>query len=87
MWRFNILGDNGGSISYNLRIEPIAAGFILLNVKKIALKREIAETIVTHKTIVWNKFIDYFGLSIEANPSRVGKNNVYFPLMGYIQIP
>ena len=87
MWRFNILGDNGGSISYNLRIEPIVARFILLNVKKIALKREIAETIVTHKTIVWNKFIDYFGLSIEANPSRVGKNNVYFPLMGYIQIP
>ena len=33
------------------------------------------------------KFIDYFGLSIEAEPSRVVKKNVYFVLIGYIPRP
>ena len=32
------------------------------------------------------KFTDYFGLSIEADLSRVGKNNVFFHI-GYIPSP
>ena len=32
------------------------------------------------------KLIDYFGLSIEADPSRVGKKNVYFVRIGCIPI-
>ena len=39
------------------------------------------------KRTEWRKFIDYFGLSIEANPSRVGKNNIYIFHIGYIPIP
>ena len=32
------------------------------------------------------KLIDYSGLSIEAEPSRVGKNNLHFVYIGSIQI-
>ena len=34
--------------------------------------------------IEWRKFIDYFGLSIEADPSRVVKNKRTFFRIGYI---
>ena len=34
----------------------------------------------------WRKFIDYFGLSIEADPSKVGKKNVHFVRIGAIPI-
>ena len=33
--------------------------------------------ILTVEIIEWRKFIDYFGLSIEANPFKVGKKDVY----------
>ena len=36
------------------------------------------------KRTEWSKFIDYFGLSVEADPSKVGKNNVQFLCIGYI---
>ena len=41
MWWYNILGDNEGSISHILWIDPITAGFILLTAKLDALKRKI----------------------------------------------
>ena len=50
MWWYNILGDNKGSISDLLRIDPIAAGSILLNVKLVAPKREIPEPILNKKS-------------------------------------
>ena len=48
------------------------------------LKGGNTEPILTVKRIEWMKFIDYFGLSIEADPSRVGKKNVcIFPYWVY----
>ena len=35
----------------------------------------------------WRKFIGYFGLSIDAVPYMVGKKNLYFFHIVYIQIP
>ena len=84
MWWYNTLGDNEGNTSHILRIYPITAGSILLTVKLVALKRENSEPILIVKITEWSKFIDYFGLSIEADSSRMGKKNVYFIHIGYI---
>ena len=45
------------------------------------------EPIWIDKIIESRKLIDYFGLSIKANPPRVGKKNVYSVYIGYIPIP
>ena len=76
MWWYNLLGDNKGSISDLLRLDPITAGYFLLINNLIAIKRGNHEPILTVKRTEWRKFIDYFGLRIEADPSRVGKKNV-----------
>ena len=83
LW-YNILGDNKGIVSHLLRLDPINSGSILLTDNLVALKSENSEPILTDKRTEWSKFLDYFGLSIEADPSRVGKNNVYFFHIGYI---
>ena len=85
MWWYNILGDNAGSISNILRHDPITVGCILLTVKLVALKRGNSEPILTVKRIEWRKFIEYFGLSIEVDPSKVGKKNVLFSVLGLYQ--
>ena len=77
MWWYNILGDDKGSISYLLRLGTINAGYILLTDKLVALKWENDEPILTVKRNVLSKFIEYFGLSIEAETSRVDKKNIY----------
>ena len=41
MWWYNILGDNEGSISHLLRLDPITEEFILLTANFVSLKREI----------------------------------------------
>ena len=87
MWWYNILGDNDRSISHISRIDPITVGSILLTVKLVALKRGNYEPILTVKITEWRRFIDYFGRSIEANPSRVGKKNIYILHIGYIPRP
>ena len=87
MWWYNILGDNEGSISHILRLDPITAGSILLTDNLVAPKRGNSEPILTLKITEWSKFIDYFGLSIEADPSRVEKKNIYFFRIGSIPIP
>ena len=46
LW-YNILGDNEGSISHILRLDPITTGSILLTVKLVAPKRENYEPILT----------------------------------------
>ena len=51
------------------------------------MKRENPELILAVKIIEWRKFIDYFGLSIESNQSRVGKKNLYIFHIEYIPIP
>ena len=66
MWWYNILGDNEGSISYLLRLDPITAGSILPTVKLVSLKRENSDPILTSKRTEWRKFIDYFGQSIDT---------------------
>ena len=86
MWWYNILGDNEGSISHILRLDPITSGSILLTVKIVALKRENSDPILIVKRTEWRKFVDYFGLSIEADPSRVGKKNLYIFHIGYIPV-
>ena len=73
MWWYNIIGGNEGSISYFLRLDPITAGSILITDNLVALKRGSYEPILAFKRTEWRKFIDYFGLSIEVNPSNVGK--------------
>ena len=83
MWWYNILGDNEGSISHLLQHDPITAGSILLNVKLVTMKRENREPILTVKLNEWRKFVDYFGLSIEADPSRVSKRKYIFPCWIY----
>ena len=66
MWCYNILGENKGSISHLLWIDPIAAGSILLTDNLVALKRENSEYICIVKITEWNEFIDYSGLNTEA---------------------
>ena len=85
MWCYNILGDNEGSISHLLRLDPITPGSILLTDNLVALKRGNYEPILTTKRIEWRKFIDYFGLSIEADLSRVGKRDAYISMLGIYQ--
>ena len=76
MWWYNILGDNNGSISHIFQLDTITEGYFLLVANLVALKNENSEPISTEKRTERSKFLDYFGLSIEADPSRVGKNNV-----------
>ena len=66
MWWYNILGDNEGSISHLLRLDPITAGSILLTIKIVAPKRGNSEPILVVKRTEWRKFIDFLGLSTEA---------------------
>ena len=87
MWWYNILGDNKGSISHILRLDTINAGSVLITNCFVSLKRENSEPILTLKITEWRKFIDYFGLSIEANPHRVVKKNIYFVHICYIPRP
>ena len=87
MWWYNILGDNEGSISHILWLDPIISGSILLTVKLVAPKRENSEPIFIVKITEWCKFIDYFGLSIEADPSKSGKKKIYIFHIRYIPRP
>ena len=87
MWWYNIIGNKEGSISHLLRLGPITEGSILLTVNLVALKRENSEPILIVKRTEWRKFIDYFGLSIEADPYNMGKKNVQFFHIGSIPIP
>ena len=41
MWCYNILGDNNGSLSHILQLDPINPGSVLLTSNLVALKREI----------------------------------------------
>ena len=87
MWWYNILGNNEGSISYILRLDPITAGSILITVKNFASKRENYETILKAKGTECRKFIHYFGQSIEADPSQVRKKKIYIFHIGYTPRP
>ena len=72
---------------YILQINPITSGSNLLTFNLFALKRYNPEPILTVKIIEWGKFIDNFGLSIEADASRLGKKKVYIFHIGYIPSP
>ena len=78
--------DNTGSISHILRLNSIASGSILLTAILVEMKKGNYEPILIVKRTEWRKFIDYFGLIIEADPSRVVKKSIYFFRIGYIPI-
>ena len=79
--------DNKVSISHLLQLDPINPGYFSLTTNLVTLKGENPEPVLTVKRIELRKFVDYFGLSIESNPSRVGNKNVYFVHIGYIPSP
>ena len=56
-----------------LWFDPIKAGSFLLTYNIIFLKRVNPDPILTVKIIEWGRFIDYFGLSIEAVPIQRGQ--------------
>ena len=66
-------------------MDPFTTGSILLTTDLIALKRENTESILTVKRIKWRKIIDVFCHSVEADPTRVGKKNIYFCVLGIYQ--
>ena len=49
MWWYNILGDNEGIISHILQLDTITAGYNLIAVKLVALKRENSDPILIFK--------------------------------------
>ena len=79
--------DNKGRISHLLLIDIITSGHVILADNLFELKRETFELILTVKRTEWRKFIDYFGLRIEANLSRVVTKNKYSVKIGYIPSP
>ena len=79
MWWYNILGDKKGIISDILRIFTITAGYDFITTNLAEPKRENCEPILTVKITEWKKFIDYFGLSIEAHPGWA--KTVFFVLV------
>ena len=74
----NILGDNEGSISDLLQVDAITEVSVLLTNDHVELKKENPDLILPVKRNEWRNFIDYFGLRIEAKPSRVGKRTCIF---------
>ena len=67
-----------GSISYILWFDPIDEGYFLLTSNIVFLIRENTDPILTLKIIELRKLVDFFGISIESDPTRLGKNNLYF---------
>ena len=61
--------------------------YFLLTPNIVFLKKVNPDPILAVKIIERRKFIDYFGLSIEADPYRLGKKNGCFFLIEYIPIP
>ena len=76
--------DNEGRISDILRLYPINAGYILFTADLVTLKRGNSEPILMVRINEWRKLIDYFSISIVADPSRMSKNNMHFVHFGYI---
>ena len=62
----------------SLWFDTITAEYFLLTSNIIFLKKGNPEPILTVKIIEWRKFIEYSGLIIWSDSSRVVKNNVYF---------
>ena len=87
MWWCYILRDNKVSISYLLWFDPITGESFLITSSMVFLKRRNNEPILTLKIIEWRRFIDYLGLSIEADPARVRKKNPYFSHIGSTPMP
>ena len=73
-------------IQHLLRLDPITAGYILLTDNLVALKRNNSDPILIMKRTEQRKFIDYIGLSIDANLFRLGKRNICIVHIGYISV-
>ena len=86
MWWYNILEYKEGRISHILQLGPSTEGYMLLAANLVALKGGNCETILIVKITEWRKFIDYFSLSIKADPSKVDKNNINIVRIRYISI-
>ena len=58
--------------------DPITLGSVLLISNTIFMKMENTKLFLTVKSFEWRKFVDCFGLSIKADPSRVVKKECIF---------
>ena len=87
MWWYNILGDNMEAYHIFYGLILLLQGLFYSVLKIVALKRENYEPILTVKINEWRKLIDYFGLKIETDSSRVGKKKIYIFHIGYIPRP
>ena len=85
MWWYNILEYNKGIISHLSWLDHITTGYVLLITNLVEVKRGNTGPILIVNRTEWSKLIGYLGLSIEANPSRVGENNVYLSILGIYQ--
>ena len=85
MWWYNILKDNEGSISHLYGLVLLLLCFT--RCQPHFSERENPDPILTVKIIEWRKFVDYSGVSIKADPSRVDKKNIYYFGIGYITSP
>ena len=81
IWWCNILGYKKGRIYHTLRFDPITEGYILLTSNIFFSGKVNPEPILTVKITEMSKFIEYFGLIIEANPSRVVKKEPIFSVL------
>ena len=79
------MGITGEEYKVFLQLNPITTGYVLITANLVWLKMENPEPILTAKRVEQRKFIDYFGLSIEAEPSRAKKKNVCFSVLGPYQ--
>ena len=77
MWCHNILRYKKGITPHILQLDTITSGYVLLTANLVVMKKVNTDPILIVKIIEWWKFIDYFGLSIEAGPSKVVKKKVY----------
>ena len=85
IWWYNTLEDNKGIILDILRPGNITSGSVLINTNLVVPKGGNNEPVLTVKRTEWRKSVDYFGLSIDTDPSRVDKKNVYFFILGIWQ--
>ena len=78
--------DDEVCISHLLWMDTITEDYVLIFSNLVALKRENLELILIVSRIEWINFIDYFVLSVEADPYIVVQNNAHFSILGIYEI-
>ena len=86
MWWYYILGDNGGIVSDILRVDTITAGYILLAVKIVALKKVNSEPILTVKITEWRKLLNILVKVLRPTHPGWSKRTHIFPYWVYTKL-